>query len=202
MLARNRLGDRKVASSVILTLAQQDMNPLGQYFFSLRVCLKAKGYIKVQVIRTCMWLWESPTRPLGLCAVCLHDPPHSLTIYVADDSSPWSSARAQWGQASGAMAAPLALHQNPGKISLGTVAGCLLLRSPSGARNTFGTAAQRCRHEVGAKAVERRFSQEQAGKTGRATETREGGCGNSDCASFLRQLDVSDRRQLRFLTFT
>lgn len=104
----------------------------GPSYFSEAVT-EAKGYIKVQVISTCVWLWESPTRPLSLYAVCLHDPPHSLTIYAADDSSPWSLARAQWRQASGAMAALLALHQKPRKNLIKAAAWCLLPCTPPGA---------------------------------------------------------------------
>lgn len=139
-----------------------DTDPLGQFFSVASLCLKAKGYIKVQIICTCMWLWESPTRPLGLCAVCLYDPPHRLTIYAADDSSPWSRARAQWRQASRAMATLLALHQNPGKISLG-----LRLGPPPIARKhlqDWDVLSKRCRHEVGSDIHERPFSQ--VGETG------------------------------------
>lgn len=142
MLAQNWLGElrQKVAYSVILTLALQTWTHWASFFFSaVSLCLKAKGYIKVQIICTCMWLWESPTRPLGLYAVCLHDPPHRLTIYAADDSSPWSCARAQWRQASRAMAALLALHQNPGKISLGLRLGASCPVPHPSQENTFRT---------------------------------------------------------------
>lgn len=148
ILAWNQLGElrQKVAFIVIFTLALQTWTHWANFFPAVCLCLKAKGYIKVQIICTCMWLWESPTRPLGLCAVCLCDPPHRLTIYAADDSSPWSRARAQWRQASRAMAALLALYQNPGKISLGLRLGASRFfpstrckKTPSGLR-CFGTA--------------------------------------------------------------
>lgn len=145
---------------------------------------------------------ESPTRPLGLYAVCLRDPPHRLTIYAVDDSSPWSHARAQWRQASRAMAALLALHQNPGKISLGLGASCSVPHLLQ--ENTFRTATFRAavRLQVGSKTHERPYSQ--VGKTGRVTDTRENvgiECSASPSTCLLH-LGLSNRRRLRSLTLT
>lgn len=132
----------KVVSSVILTLTPQTQTR-GPVCCFLLLCLKAKGYIKVQIICICMWLWESPTRLLSLCAVCLCDPPHRPTIYAVDDSSPWSHASAQWRQASRAMAALLARLQNAGKISLGLRLGASCSVTHPLQENTFRTATFR-----------------------------------------------------------
>ena len=216
MLAQNRRGElrQNVASSVILALALQTRTHWANFFpsaASLR--LKAKGYIKVQIICTCMWLWESPTRPLGLYAVCLRDPPHRLTIYVADDSSPWSRARVRWRQASRAMAALLALHQNPGKISLGLRLGASCSFPPFSLHpslhprrgNTFRTVFRSSGADFnwGATRMNGRFSQ--GGKRQAGWETRE----NGGTAPPLLRVHVwfppwafQSRRRLRSLTLT
>lgn len=133
----------KVATSIILTLGLQTGTHWANFFSARSLFLKAKGYSKEQIICLCRWLWESPTRPLGLYAVCLCDPPHRLTIYAVNDSSPWSHARAQWRQASRATAALLARHQNPGKVSLGLRPGPSHSVPQPLQENTFRTATFR-----------------------------------------------------------
>lgn len=55
MLAWTRHGDfrQQVASSVILTLTPQTWTHWA-FISAVTLCIKAKGYIKVQVICTCM----------------------------------------------------------------------------------------------------------------------------------------------------
>ena len=101
------------------------------------------------------------------------------------------------------MAALLALHQNPGKISLGVRLGAS--RSvPSPPTPIAGKHLQDCSvWSSGADMKwgathERPFSQ--VGETGRVTETRKGECGNSGGASprtCLLPPGLSDGRRLR-----
>lgn len=122
-VAENQLGEWKLFPALsLLWLCRHE--PTGPIFFpAISPSMKAKEYIKVQIACICLWLWESPTRPLffyaGFYVASLHIQTHRLTIYAVDDSSPWSFARAQWRQASRATAAQLAHHQNLRKISLG-----------------------------------------------------------------------------------
>lgn len=175
-----------------------DRDPLGQFFCARSLFLKAKGYSTEQIICLCRWLWESPARPLGLYAVCLCDPPHRLTIYAVNDSSPWSHARAQWRQASRATAALLARHQNPGKISLGLRPGASRSVPQPLQENTFRTATFRAAvlTKWGANHMKGHIetSNNQMGETGRVTGTTEN---VRMCFSIYFLWAFQDRRRVR-----
>lgn len=107
--------------------------PTGSSLFSHTVT-EAKGYIKVQVICTCVWLWESPTMPLSLYC-CL--PPWPTT----QDDNLYSRRQLSLIARQGSVEAGLQSNgsstgtsSKPRKNLIKTVAECLLLAPSSAVR--------------------------------------------------------------------